>query len=571
MKQTFNLTTAPWIRVFNSRTNREEEVSLITLFEHAADYRQLAGEMRAQDLAILRLLLAILTTVYSRVDVANQAYPWFKAATEIKHRWSSREQNKYLLKTWQRLYQDGHFSEAVTIYLHHWADRFDFFGEHPFYQVTLADYNALVIDKNRITEKKRGGQVAVRQLNRRISESGNSKAVFSPKAETAKNEAALDELVRWLIMYQNYTGVTDKSVVKSAKKFAKSTGWLYELNPVIAKGDSLFETLMLNLVLTNYGKAAKQCPVWEYETVQAYIADRQAQQVPDNLAELYTTWSRILYVEWDEANHPTIFSAGIPIFSKNEVFLEPMTTWRIAKSGDLAGKFVPSRRALGFLDKAMWRNFGQYVSLNQEDTVHEPRLVTWLRQLQAQEVIPWEKHINLMSINLVPDDNKSSQLPSAEVVENMQIRADVLFDDPSRSIYWPAQIEQAIEYAHQVGNDYYHFAADICHIRNLKAKVFAPKLTNHFYDQLNAPFNKWLAGLTNDDERSVKVNAWKQKLQKIAIKSASELMQSSTPRDMRGLMVDRNGKKQVLNIFTAMGWLRYNVQTSLYSSTKRKG
>lgn len=63
----FNLTTDPWIKVITVNDNQEQMVSLIDLFTHVQDYRQLAGDMRSQNLAILRLLLAILTTVYSRL------------------------------------------------------------------------------------------------------------------------------------------------------------------------------------------------------------------------------------------------------------------------------------------------------------------------------------------------------------------------------------------------------------------------------------------------------------------------------------------------------------------------
>nr|WP_319792507.1 type I-E CRISPR-associated protein Cse1/CasA [Companilactobacillus paralimentarius] len=52
--QSFNLTTDPWIKVIQTDTGREKSVSLIEFFSHAQDYRQLAGEMRSQDLAIMR-------------------------------------------------------------------------------------------------------------------------------------------------------------------------------------------------------------------------------------------------------------------------------------------------------------------------------------------------------------------------------------------------------------------------------------------------------------------------------------------------------------------------------------
>ena len=45
-----------------------EEVSLITVFEQAHLYTDLAGELATQNVAMLRLLLAVLHTVFSRVD-----------------------------------------------------------------------------------------------------------------------------------------------------------------------------------------------------------------------------------------------------------------------------------------------------------------------------------------------------------------------------------------------------------------------------------------------------------------------------------------------------------------------
>lgn len=48
--QSFNLTTDPWIKVVETNTGQEKCVSLIEFFTHAQDYRQLAGEMRSQDL-----------------------------------------------------------------------------------------------------------------------------------------------------------------------------------------------------------------------------------------------------------------------------------------------------------------------------------------------------------------------------------------------------------------------------------------------------------------------------------------------------------------------------------------
>ena len=58
----FNLLDEPWIKVMK-RDGTIDEVSLITVFEQAHLYTDLAGELATQNVAVLRLLLAVLHTV----------------------------------------------------------------------------------------------------------------------------------------------------------------------------------------------------------------------------------------------------------------------------------------------------------------------------------------------------------------------------------------------------------------------------------------------------------------------------------------------------------------------------
>lgn len=560
--KSFNLVTDPWLKVIEKQSNQERTVSLTTLFEHSQDYRQLAGEMHSQDLAILRLLLAILTTVYTRFDANGALYPWLEMGTKTP----TVDQGMYddsgqhdLLATWKNLHQAGRFSEVVRQYLEKYQARFDFFGKQPFYQVTTEEYDALVPENKRVAAGK--GQVSVKQLNRRVSESAHSPAIFAPKSGEAKNEIPLDELVRWIITYQNFTGVTDKTKVVTVEKFSNPAGWLYRINPVFVKGESLFETLMLNLVLTdtrkNDAEYVLQRPVWEVPTVQNYVDMRKKQILPDNLAELYTTWSRILHIEWRDSGQPTIFSAGIPIFAADSALIEPMTTWRRDKK---TNEYRPALKGLQSVGIAMWRNFGQYVKVKQVDDIHEPGIVIWLRKLKKEHLIARNAPLILNSAALISDGNATSQSPAVELVDNMQLQADVLFD-PEISDYWPTRIEGVIEQTQMVGKDYYHFVSDIGTIRNLEVRPFASAMSAKFYDRLNEPFKQWLAGLTGEDDRDEKINLWKDQLKEITNQAVTDVMQSPSPRDIKGISVE--GKP--LNIFIAKNRLMFNLRKHLDS------
>ena len=70
----FNLLTEPWVRV-RLPDNTVQEVSLTDALVHAQEYMDLAGEMPTQDAAMLRLLLAVLFTVFSRVNEVGEPEP----------------------------------------------------------------------------------------------------------------------------------------------------------------------------------------------------------------------------------------------------------------------------------------------------------------------------------------------------------------------------------------------------------------------------------------------------------------------------------------------------------------
>lgn len=127
----FNLVTDPWIKVLK-KDYTESEVSLNELFSNSEDYLQLAGDMKSQDLAILRLLLAILLSVYTRFDADDTPYSWL----DLDDKWRvTRTDNDgvnskktKLEDTWRSLYDQKAFSKKVFDYLNLYQAKFNLFG-----------------------------------------------------------------------------------------------------------------------------------------------------------------------------------------------------------------------------------------------------------------------------------------------------------------------------------------------------------------------------------------------------------------------------------------------------------
>ena len=88
------------------------EVSLKDAILHAHEYRALRGELHTQDVAVMRLILAILHTVISRYDEDGDENALEDDEGDALDRW----------KTW---WDKGKFPEkSVTEYISKWHERF---------------------------------------------------------------------------------------------------------------------------------------------------------------------------------------------------------------------------------------------------------------------------------------------------------------------------------------------------------------------------------------------------------------------------------------------------------------
>lgn len=564
-KMKFNLVEDPWIKVLDKKTTEIKKLTLIEVFTNTSRYSRLSGEMCSQDLAVMRFLLAILTTVYLRFDIDGNAYPWLDKKehffVEPNKEFEKLRGNKWkkdILLTWKKLYDQGQFSNVVVQYLKENKELFDIFGSNPFYQVTKEEYNKLVEDKKRLTDKKQPGSVSLKQINRRISESGNSQAIFSPRTESTKNELSLDELVRWLIMYQNYAGTTDKSKIKDKEKVSVSAGWLYKINPVYLDGNDLFETLMLNLVLLGNDKDFYlPKPIWEWKNVEEYVDSLRTRICPKNIPEIYTNLSRLIYIDWNDNNHPKIYSAGLPMFNALNAFIEPMATWKIDKK---SGGYLPIRRGLNTLGKEMWQNFGLYVKINQNDSDHKPGIVKWANELKRNGFLERDEILSMKMVDLIDDGNASSQMPAAEIIDDLTLNLDVVFDD-SDKFYWPERIEQVIQDTQAIGNDIYYLGKDIGSLRKVaNPQEYADKLRGNFYLRINIPFKKWLTSLSIEDDRDEKIIIWRTELEKIIEEYEGNILSNISKKDIIGI---KDGDGNIINIFTEFNKFKNKVYKHL--------
>ena len=544
----YNLLDEKWIPII-AGNDKQEEVSLLQVFAHAQEYRRLAGDMETQNFALLRFLLAIIQTVFSRYD--SEGNPIVEVddvmrQTEAVDEDDLDDYEDEKEDTWDKLWEAKRFPGIVTQYLEKWRGHFYLYDDKfPFYQITEKEMEEVLPDKKKATS------MAGKNFNRLISESGNKTALFSPvgdgEGKNQKDRLSSGELARWLIMLQGYIGLSDK-VSLTGQDQKPSKGWLFDIGGLFLEGSSLYETLMMNYIpvhsFTAYN-ANPQSPCWEKSGKEVISALVRGDQI-NNLADLYTNWSRAVYIDSSEENKITkqIKIIKLPAIEHQDNFLEPMTIWHFNKSGDYKDRYTPQKHKP---DQAMWRNFGLILLKTlQKDGQHRPEI---LEQMIRKKGIIGERRIIIHAVGMQDDGNATSWVPVDEMSDSLNINDLVISDDKDSG--WIVRINEAVHVTKEVADCYRRFITDIADIRKMDPKKeggrFADSGREDFYQRMNAPFREWLAGIHWDDSKDGKVLEWYKILKTIAKDQAQQIVRQASTRDYKG--VDNNG--HILNVVTA--------------------
>ncbi len=493
----YNLLDEKWISVLTDDKGNFEEVSLKDIFLNAHEYIGLAGDTQTQDFSILRLLLSVMHTVFSRVDANGDPYEYFELddkfrQTEKIHEEDLDNYKKDLLKTWMNIWKAKEFPNIIQEYLELWRDRFYFFDDkYPFYQVKSENMSEKYISK------KNPSEMLGKNINRKISQSNNKISLFSPKydAKSNKEELTYPEMVRWIINFQNYTGLSDK-VMFGKEKYKASKGWLFDLGGVFLRGNNLFETLMLNFyILNEEGSNLQniQKPCWELSSEEMIEKFTNSNSI-DNISSLYTAWSRAISIDEDIVEEDSFKCNIVKLINidHQDAFIEPMTIWRYNSNGENKDKHTPRKHQK---DKSMWRSFGLIIGLDEENNTglnRKPGIIEWYQDLSSKIDI---NDPVICSISMEDDGNATSWVPVDEIIDEIVIDR-LIFSDISDN-GWLVR--------------------------------------------------KWLSSLSIDDDPDKKILMWNKELKNILQTQAKDIMQNGSSRDYKG--VENNNK--IINVATA--------------------
>ena len=549
-EKTFNLLYEPWIKVLD-REGKPDELSLLTVLEEAHEIRCLAGELPSQDVAILRLILAVLYATFTRADVYGQQNPIDKAEEAPKR--------------WKSLWDLKRFPmEPIKKRLCFYEERFYLFHpERPFYQVAGLH----------------GTEGKINTVSQIVSDvpSRASRRFISTKSGRDAEVLSFAEAARWLVSMQAWDYAGKKASVVGGSKDGGGTGWLGKIGVIYPAMNTLFETLLLNFVLLGGDKVLPYgVPTWEEEPVPG---PQKKERRPAGYCELLTWQSRRIRLFAGSGNdkglvNGVLYSYG-DVFETADVLIEQMSGWHLSKLGKTKGHYIPNRHRE---ERNLWRDLGSI--LPQADGSVEnlsPGVVQWLAQIKERELMD-EGIVQLCAVGFHygPMNAKVDAMTS----DTLSIHNGVFTELGGK---WMPLINNLLKLTDNCVGKLAVLAADLAkaagdsdssHHRAGGGRADAGR--GEAYFRMDEPFRRWLGSidpLKTDMGEAEK--EWTSVLKRILFQLGEEMSRQYGEKAIIGRLVEeKRGRHKVTNLYTAPGALakfRRNVVRTIAKGGRGNG
>jgi CRISPR system Cascade subunit CasA len=487
MKSTFNLVDRPWIPCISSQGERKE-LSWQEMFERAHELQGIETDSPLNTAALYRLSLAII----------HRAIHGPKKPTE-----------------WYDLWKLGRFSGSPIVgYLKHWETKFDIFSDaYPFYQTPKFTTDNPPLPISKLTVERA---------------SAHNKTLFDHGMDESPSAFTPQEAANALITAQMYSLGGGVGPTSSLFKKHPNYAGCFLMSGVLAllQGDSLFETLMLNLVIYTNSEPIPSIdadlPVWERED---YKGRKPGKYTPDGYIHALTWKNRhVLLIPECDNGHTVVrrmYYGQAESFTDKNV-REPMFVY------PQSGKPL----ALS-TERAFWRDSSSLFAFNKAEDTSRPYAFRHAAQALESGWIPAEKAMRCMVLGLASAKGN----PLVWRREELPIHSSILVDDNL-----PYVIKVALDLAEKMGTklkDAVEMFASIA-LTEKKRKVDAKERrkfilslgTEAFYwDSMELPFRELMLKLTESADLTV----WKRIITKNALNAFVKTTDNSLTRSAREL------------------------------------
>lgn len=531
---TYNLVSRPVVLVAVPGA-KVEELSLRELVRRAPDLTAIVGEVPSQAFAMLRFVLAV---VHRAIGGPRTVEDW-----------------QYWREDWSRVVG------AVDEYLDAFEERFDLRSAvAPFLQVP----------------DLRSAKGEVFGLERLIADVPTGSPFMTTRLGRSIARITWAEAARWLIhaLAADPSGIKTGAVgdprVKGGKGYPEGTGWLGQIGSIFLEGETLAETLMLNLVAYNVTEFTLESgeydvPVWERPPLTERVDESNHGQ-PRGFIDLYVWPSRRIRLVGDGGGVTgVVLSYGDKMTPQNRQHFEPMTAWRYSD---------PQTKKLGHdtymprthnPDRALWRGIAALLpsvvapsSRSGVPSSLPPAVLAWSATLQRQDLLDLPS-VRLRAIGVAYGSQQSTY---AEIVDDtLELPATVLDNQELAGAVVDA-VRLADEAAYLLGT----LAQNLAYASGASGDaVESPRdrIKELAYGRFGEVFREWLRSLVGADDVPEDLLAhWRAQLRDVAKTLAADAISGVSAGAWRGH--DRQGRR--IDVGIADVWFHQGLSKLLPSS-----
>ncbi|GGL20504.1 type I-E CRISPR-associated protein Cse1/CasA [Mangrovihabitans endophyticus] len=525
----FPLTTADWIPVLG-RDGRPHHGGIRQVLDDADRFTTLAGDLPTQSFAILRILLAVL------------------------HRVTGPDNDR----TWRALWNSPRLPvRDIEDYLDAFADRFDLLHPvTPFFQV--AD---LRTDKDEPVG-----------LTRLIADVPNGTPYLTARLGHALDSITAAEAARWLIHCQAYdpSGIKSGAVgdprVKGGRGYPIGVGWCGNLGGTFLEGDTLRETLLLNLVPEHVpvlDRHPGDLPAWE-RAPHGPAEESTRTRGPHGPLSLYTWQSRRIRLFGDaEKITGALIANGDKLDPVNQQRCEPMSAWRHGNAKK--NEKVPYRPARHDPARALWRGLaallpGKPVPATKDGpAVVAPAVTEWLARLRRSGHVPADHRVTLHAVGIAYGTQQSVVDEVIDDMVTMPVQAFGSDSDLRTLIIDGAADAEATVAALR------DLAANLARAAGARGDApaeIAATAAESAFAAFDHEFRQWLSGLHADTDSAAARAEWHQRARRLALHLGGDLISRAGPAAWTGREVGGDKPRLICTPLADL-WFRRKLHTAL--------
>ena len=535
----FNLLDEPWILV-KTRTGEVKEWSLLEVFQHAHEAQQLAGELPTQDIAVMRLLLAIMHGAFITSDI---------------------DDDEMAIACWKEMWAEKKFMyEIVAEYLEQYRERFWLFHpQSPFYQVAnlksaMDEYRIKNVKGYKVKEEEKLKTVA--RLIGDLFQSDHGLRLFPPRTGEEQGNLDYAEAARWLLHLNGYDDDSAK------KPTPKGVGYLGQLGLVYAQGCNLFETLMLNFVLLDdrnevfADHEVSSRAYWEKPVctiIENLIVQPRAQK------DLLTMQSRRILLKRTGGKVIGYLSTMGDYFDKDQPLInETMTLW----GADDKKGIIPKRHKP---DRQLWRDFPVLLCEGGNSQNREAGVVHWLRFLEENGSLS-TADIKLCVVGVYYKLKGAGWQIVDYIQDSLQINS-FLFRELGKQ--WVEEISRVLGMTDKAVSALGWLSADIAAADGNSNKDYrtavAQRTREDGYHLLDGIFRNWLFSIdASGNDPAPKMSEWLLLAKQIILHRGEELLKECSEEALTFfLKQDDDNKAGRLNAFEAFRKFKGNINQML--------